>query len=411
MSLPAESRARWRMLAVIGTAELLGMSLWFAGTAIAPELGVRWGLTAAETGWLTSAVQFGFVVGTLGAALLNLADLLPTRRYFVASAALAALANAGLLAADGFPTALALRFLTGALLAGVYPPAMKMAATWFLGGRGLAIGVVVGALTVGKALPYLVDALGGASTSGVIIATSLMAVAAAALVLVVYRDGPHAFPRRPFSWRLAGEAMRSRRVRLITASYLGHMWELYCFWAWIAVFLGASAAARAAGGDGGASPEAVRLLAFVVIAAGGLACVAGGWLADRFGRERLVIGALALSGSCALVIGAVFARSFWLLVPIALVWGMAVIADSAQFSALVTEEAPPHAVGTALTLQLSLGFLLTTVTIQLVPAIAGRVGWAWAFPVLALGPLAGIAAMARFRRLRVSNPAIADPVR
>lgn len=399
------------MLGVIGAAELLGMSLWFAGTAIAPELGVRWGLTAAETGWLTSAVQFGFVAGTLGAAFLNLADLLPARWYFVACAALAAVANAGLLAAEALPTALALRFLTGALLAGVYPPAMKMAATWFLGGRGLAIGVVVGALTVGKALPYLVDAVGGASTSSVIVATSLMAVAAALLVLVLYRDGPHAFPKRPFSWRLAGEAMRSRRVRLITASYLGHMWELYCFWAWIAVFLGASAAARAAGGAEGASAETVRLIAFGVIAAGGLACVAGGWLADRFGRERLVIGALALSGSCALAIGAAFARSFWLLVPIALVWGMAVIADSAQFSALVTEEAPPHAVGTALTLQLSLGFLLTTVTIQLVPAIAQRLGWAWAFPVLALGPLAGIAAMARFRRLRVSNPAIADPVR
>lgn len=400
-------RARWRMLAVIGCAELLGMSLWFAATAIAPELSARWQLTSAEAGWLTSAVQLGFVAGTLIAAVLNLADIVPSRTYFAASAVLAAIANAGILVAGSFAAALALRFLTGALLAGVYPPAMKMAATWFRLGRGLAIGVIVGALTVGKALPYLIDALGGAEARSVILTTSAMALAAAALVGVVYREGPHAFPRRPFSWRLAGEVARSRPVRLVTASYLGHMWELYCFWTWIATFLAASAAAHAAGGGVALSAGEVRALAFAVIAVGGVACVAGGWIADRFGRERLVIGALALSGSCALGIGLTFAQSLWLLLPVALLWGMAVIADSAQFSALVTEEAPPHAVGTALTLQLSLGFLLTTVTIQLVPRIAEQTGWQWAFPVLALGPAFGILAMRSFRRLRRSAAEVA----
>ena len=388
------------MLAVIGIAELLGMSLWFAATAIAPELAARWSLSSAETGWLTSAVQLGFVVGTLAAAVLNLADIVPSRTYFAASALLAALANLGLVAAGSFAVALALRFCTGALLAGVYPPAMKMAATWFRLGRGLAIGVIVGALTVGKAFPYLIDALGGADARSVIVTTSTMAALAAGLVFALYREGPHAFPRRAFSWRLTGEVLRSRPVRLVTASYLGHMWELYCFWTWIATFLAASAAAHAAGGGDGLPASGVRALAFAVIAAGGIACVAGGWIADRFGRERLVIAALAVSGSCALGIGLTFAQSFWILGPVALVWGMAVIADSAQFSALVTEEAPPHAVGTALTLQLSLGFLLTTVTIQLVPWIAERSGWQWAFPVLALGPAFGIVAMRTLRRLR-----------
>ena len=402
MPVAEEARGRWRMLAVIGCAELLGMSLWFAATAIAPELSARWQLTPGEAGWLTSAVQLGFVAGTLVAAVLNLADIVPSRTYFAASAVLAAIANAGMLAAGSFAAALVLRFVTGALLAGVYPPAMKMAATWFRLGRGLAIGVIVGALTVGKALPYLIDALGGAEARTVILTTSVMALAAALLVWVVYREGPHAFPRRPFSWRLTGEVARSRPVRLVTASYLGHMWELYCFWTWIATFLAASAAAHAAGGGAALSSGEVRALAFAVIAVGGVACVAGGWIADRFGRERLVIGALALSGSCALGIGLTFAQSLWLLLPVALLWGMAVIADSAQFSALVTEEAPPHAVGTALTLQLSLGFLLTTVTIQLVPRIAEQTGWQWAFPVLALGPVFGILAMRSLGRIRRS---------
>lgn len=388
------------MLALIALAELLGMAVWFAATAVAPELRERWGLSPAQSGWLTSVVQLGFVAGTLGAAALNIADLFPSRSYFAVCAVLAAGANGALLVGGGYGPALVLRFLTGFFLAGVYPPAMKMASTWFRSGRGLAIGTVVGALTAGKALPYLIDAIGGVRMAPVVLGTSAAALAAAALVAVGYRDGPFAFPRRPFSWRLAGEVARLRDLRLVTAGYLGHMWELYCFWAWIAAFLAASAAARAAAGHPVPAAGTVTLLAFLVIACGGIACVVGGGIADRVGRERLVMGALAVSGGCALVVGFAFGKSFWLLVPIAAVWGMSVIADSAQFSALVTELAPPHAVGTALTLQTSLGFLLTTVTIQMVPHMVGWVGWQWAFPALALGPLAGIAAIGRLARLR-----------
>ena len=400
--------ARWRMLGLIAAAELLGTAVWFAGTAVAPQLANQWGLSDTQAGWITSAVPLGFVAGTLGAAALNLADVLPSRAYFAASAVLVAGANASLLAADGYGIALVLRFITGVCLAGVYPPAMKMASTWFRSGRGLAIGTVVGALTIGKGLPYLIDALGGVRVAPVVLGTSAAALAAAVLIGVGYRDGPYAFARRPFSWRLAGEVARIRELRLVTAGYLGHMWELYCFWAWIAAFMGASAAARAAEGLAAPAAETVRLLAFMVIALGSIACVAGGLMADRIGRERLVMRALAVSGSCAAVIGLAFGHSFWLLVPLAVVWGLAVIADSAQFSALVTELAPTHAVGTALTLQTSLGFLLTTVTIQLVPHVVALAGWRWAFTVLALGPMAGIAAIARLRRLRVPqlSPAV-----
>jgi MFS family permease len=387
------------MLGLLAAAELLGMSVWLAATALVPELRERWRLDATEAGWLTSAVQLGFVAGTLAAATLNLADVLPSRRYFAVSAVLAAVANALLLAVDAFAPALALRFLTGLTLAGVYPPAMKMASTWFRTGRGLAIGVVVGALTVGKATPYLIESLGGARAGPVVALTSLAALVAAALVAVGYRDGPFAFPRRPFAWALAGEAFRDRRVRLATAGYLGHMWELYAFWAWIAAFLAASAATRAPG----VGPHSVAPLAFAVIAVGAVGCVGGGWLADRFGRERLVTASLVASGACALLSAAAFGGPPLVVAVLAAAWGIAVIADSAQFSALVTEVAPPHAVGTALTLQTSLGFLLTTVTIQLVPLAADALGWRWAFVVLALGPAAGISAIGRLRRLRAGQ--------
>jgi MFS family permease len=395
------------MLALLSAAELLGMCVWFAAAAVAPHFRAAWGLSVTEAGWLTTSVQLGFVVGTLVAAVLNLADVIPSRAYFAASALLAAAANSSLLLAGGYAGALCLRFATGFFLAGVYPPGMKMAATWFRANRGLAIGTVVGALTVGKASPYLVDAIGGAGIGFAIWSTTAGAIAAALLVGAGYRDGPFAFQRRPFSWGLVGTVLGDRRWRLATAGYLGHMWELYAFWTWIVAFLAASAAARAGTPWAGEYSTGVELAAFAAIAIGGPACVWGGRVADRVGREKLAIGALTASGTCALLAGFFFGSSPWLLVPLVLAWGWFVIADSAQFSALVTELSPPHAVGTALTIQVALGFLLTMVTIQLVPAIAESVGWRWAFPVLAAGPAIGIAAMRRLMRargLRSSRP-------
>jgi MFS family permease len=394
---------RWRMLGLLAVAELLGMCVWLAGTAVAPELGVHWGLTPSQTGWLTSSVQLGFVVGTLLVATLNLADVLPSRTLFAGAAVAASVCNALLLLAGDYPTALLVRFLTGFCLAGVYPPALKMASTWFRSGRGLATGMVVGALTIGKALPYLVEALGGARIATVILATSGAALVASGIVWLGYADGPYKFPRRPFSARLLAEVVREPRVRLATAGYLGHMWELYSFWAWIAAFLGASAAARTEQGITAPGVATIRLLAFLTIAIGAVGCVWGGRVADRVGRERLVVRALVVSGACALLSSVAFAQSFWLLVPLAWVWGVAVIADSAQFSALVTETAPPHAVGTALTLQTSLGFLLTMVTIQMVPPLVAQVGWRFAFPALALGPALGIMAIRRLQTLRLAR--------
>jgi MFS family permease len=393
-----EARHRWRMLALLSVAELLGMSLWLVASAVAPQLAVRWGLSASEEGWLSTSVQLGFVAGTALAAVLNLADILPARWYFAGAAIAGAAANALLVVAPGFHAALACRFVTGAFLAGVYPPAMKMAATWFRDRRGVAIGTVVGALTVGKATPYLVHAIPGASPSVVILAASIAAVAAALLIGMAYREGPVPFPRRAFSWSLVGVVLREREYRLVLGGYCGHMLELYSYWVWIPAFLAGSVAASGAGAGGAGSLVAV--LSFFVIAVGAVGCVWGGVAADRIGYARLTILAMATSGACALATPFVFGRPLALLVPVVLLWGASVVADSAQFSTLVTRAVPAHAVGTALTLQTSLGFLLTTITIQLVPPVVERVGWRWAFPMLALGPLLGILAMRRLEGRR-----------
>jgi hypothetical protein len=271
---------------------------------------------------------------------------------------------------------------------------MKMAATWFRTDRGLAIGVVVASLTIGKAMPYLVRSVEVSGLRAVLLLASAGAVLAAALVAVGYRDGPYEFPRRAFSWRLVTTVAAHRETRLAIAGYLGHMWELYAMWTWVPAFLAASAAERAARGEV-VPVSAVYLLAFGAIAAGGLGAVWGGWAARGHGYSRVVTWAMTMSGLCSLGVGLVFGASFWLVAPVVLIWGFFVVPDSAQLSAMVTEFAPPHAVGTALTLQTSLGFLLTMVTIQLVPVLVELIGWRLAFAFLALGPTAGVAALRR----------------
>ena len=387
---PPPPRLRWSVLALLALAVLLGMSVWFAATAVSPQLAARWSLGPGRTTLLTTLVQWGFVAGTAVAALLNLADLVPSRFFFAACAALAAAANATLLVAPGFGSAAALRFATGFFLAGVYPPAMKMCATWFRSSRGLAIGTVVGALTVGKALPYLLKSFGEAPVGSVVVGTSVAAAGGALLVLLLYRDGPFPFPSRPFAWSRVGEVLRDRPTMLATGGYLGHMWELYAAWTLWSAF-------NAQVHDRG------DLWTFAMIAVGTVGCVWAGRAADRTGRIRVATGAMANSGTCCLVAGWTLGLPPWIPGLVGLVWGLTIVSDSAQFSALVTEVAPAHAVGTALTLQTMLGFALTGISIQWSTRLQAAAGWPAAFSLLAVGPALGIVSMWALARNRGSR--------
>ncbi|MEP6765333.1 MAG: MFS transporter [Gemmatimonadaceae bacterium] len=401
--------ARWRMLATLATAELLGMALWFTGSAVGPQLRTMLGLTASEVAWLTTSVQLGFVFGTAFSALLNFADIFPARKLFAIAAVCGAIANLPMAFATSLPIIYASRFLAGCFLAGVYPPAMKMASTWFKARRGLAVGTIVGALTIGKASPYLAQAFPSATVSIVTLLASCSALLAAVIIWIGYSDGPYEFPARPFAWSRVAQVFRVREYRLATGGYLGHMGELYSFWTWIPAFLAASDTEHALATHGTANSRLSAIIAFGVIAVGGAGCIWGGIVADRIGRARLVTWAMAASGACALLIGFAYGHSWWLVAPVALAWGFFVIADSAQFSVLVTEQVPTHAVGTALTLQVSMGFLLTTITIQIIPPLVNAVGWRYTFPILAIGPALGIASIQRLRKLiRSKSMAAAD---
>ena len=385
------------MLAVLAASELCGMAPWFSASAVAPALSRVWRLDTAGAAWLTISVQLGFVAGALVSALLTLSDRWSARRLVAGCAWLAGLATLGVAFAPGPGAGIALRMLTGAALAGVYPPGMKIVAGWYREGRGLAIGVLVGALTLGSALPHLVRwAVPAEYWRPVLDIAAAAALLGGLLVLLVPHDGPFATPAPPFTWRAAPSILADRAVSLANLGYLGHMWELYAMWTWLAAFVAASEVARTGGDSTGSGAPA--FITFAVVGSGALGCWLGGKYADRWGRTLITSVAMTVSGACELAVGLVFGRPLPVLVPLLLVWGVTVVADSAQFSAAVSELAPRELVGTALTLQTSLGFLLTCPTIYLLPWVAARMGWRWSMSLLALGPACGVWAMLVLRR-------------
>ena len=382
---------------ILAVAELFAMAPWFSASAVAPTLARVWQLSPTTTAWLTISVQLGFVAGALVSAVFTLADRVSARRLVAGSAVLAAAATLGVAAAPSITLGITCRLLTGAALAGVYPPGMKIAAGWFKEGRGLAIGVLVGALTLGSASPHLVRwAVSPAAWRVVLVVAAVSAIAGGLLVLLIPNEGPYAAPSPPFSFTAAPRILRDRAVALANLGYLGHMWELYAMWTWMAAFVAASEQARR-------GPQAdvaglAALVTFAVVGSGAIGCWLGGKYGDRWGRSIVTSVAMAVSGSCAMLVGLLFGAPLPLLLPLLLLWGITVVADSAQFSAAVSELAPRDYIGTALTLQTSLGFLLTCATIYLLPMVASAIGWRWSMSVLAIGPIFGIWAMMTLRR-------------
>ncbi|KAF0249761.1 MAG: major facilitator superfamily protein [bacterium] len=385
---------QWQTLILLSIAELLGMTLWFSSAAMLPALQVEWNLSQSSATWLTLAVQLGFVVGTLFSAIFNLPDIINTRRFLVISALLGALFNLALaLFATSADLAIILRFLTGICLAGVYPPAMKIMATWFRYGRGLAIGVLIGALTLGKAFPYLINVIGFTSWRYNSFLVSICAVVAAAIVFFFVKDGPYSLPAAKFDFKQVKKIISNPGVRLANLGYLGHMWELYAMWTWFPVMLRASFKQQSA------APILAEVGSFLVIGAGVLGCIFAGLLADRLGRTVITSAAMIISGACSLTIGLLYDANPIFLLVLAVIWGASVVADSAQFSTCITELGEAQYIGTALTLQTCLGFLLTMVSIKLIPILVDSIGWKYAFMILAIGPIFGTISMLYLRTL------------
>lgn len=382
---------------MLALALVMGMSTWFSASAVIPQLDEIWSLTPTTRAWLTIAVQIGFVAGALFSALLNISDLMRARLVILMGAVGAGVANLLLVFVDGPGAGIPLRFATGFFMAGVYPPAFKLIATWFRTGRGTALGILAGSIILGNALPHLVNGLGGVDWRNVIVATSGLS-ALGGLIALGVREGPFPFPRATFDPRQIGVVFSNRGVRLASVGYFGHMWELFAMYAWFLVFFTEHLAAT----DVPAFPTAA-IATFVVIGMGSIGSFVGGVMSDRWGRSSTTIVMLAVSGICSLGIGLAYRKSTWLVVVIGLVWGFSVVADSAQFSAIVTEVADQSYVGTALTMQLAIGFTVTVATIWLIPIVEAAVTWRWAFAVLALGPAVGIASMAHLRSLPESG--------
>ena len=397
--MSASSPSKLLSVSLLVLAEIAGMSLWFSSAAVLPDMAREAAISPDRQALLSSGVQAGFVLGALVSSIGGIADRYDPRRVFAVSALLAALANAMLLVLPlGGNLAILARFLTGALLAGVYPVGMKIVVGWGTRDRGFLVGLLVGALTLGNGLPYFASFLGGADWRSTIVAVSALAGVGGLVVLGVGL-GPHHARAPTFDPGAIRLAWTDRRIRAAYLGYFGHMWELFAFWAWIGA---ASAVSYRASLDTGAAESLGKLTAFLTIALGALACVWAGRTADRIGKANVAIIAMAVSGTAAVLTAATFGGPVWLTFVLVMIWGIAVIPDSAQFSALVADAAPPHLAGSLMTFQTAIGFALTILTVQMTPVVAHAIGWPLVLAGLAIGPALGIVAMLP---LRVRKPA------
>jgi MFS family permease len=376
---------------LIALVQILGLSVWFSAAAVIPSLRSEWGFGSTAAGWLTASVQIGFAAGAVISTLLHLADRITPQYLLAASAVCAAACTAAMaLLAHDLCEAIALRFLTGVALAGIYPVGMKLIASWSEStDRGRWLGILIGSLALGSALPQLITGLGPLPWRTVMLTAATLSAVAATLAVAAIVPGPHLGSRATNQKRRNVLAMFTERgFGLTSLGYLGHMWELYAFWTWLPIFL------TSRHGRGDAADTSTDIITFAAIGiAGAAGSLLGGWASDRFGRSPAAVTALLISGACCFASPVFFTAPTPALVVFLLVWGAAVIADSGVFSTVLSEIADKSLVGTALTTQTAVGFLLTVVTVQVVPIAADVLGWQYAFVLLAPGPVIGAAAM------------------
>ncbi len=378
------------ILPVLVLAQFAGTSLWFAVNAVMPDLQRELGWPASAVGPLTSALQFGFIVGTLVFALLAIADRFAPRRVFLFCALAGAGCTVGAWAmVTHYEALLAWRFLTGVFLAGIYPVGMKIAAQWYTKGLGAALGLLIGALVLGSASAHALRALSGTLPwPTLMLGVAALAAAGGLLLFFGTSDPPGAVARvTTLQWRALGTLWTDGRVRASVLGYFGHMWELYTVWVMVPLVL----ATRLSGTD-------LSWAAFWVLGAGALGCAGGGWVALRLGSARVATLQLATSGLCCLATPIVLDAPAPLFYGWLLLWGITVSGDSPQFSTLTARNAPPQAVGSVLTLTNSIGFGISIVSILLFVSLAQTVPLSALLPWLAVGPALGLWAMARLVR-------------
>jgi MFS family permease len=395
MFLDPAKTSPWFALSIISICLVGAMSTWFSGTVILPELTLRSGLGESEMVWLTNAVQLGFVIGAIVLAFFNLSDSMPLILLIAFSCTLAAIANLLLIWTDTPLSIIAVRLLTGVALSGVYPSVVKLIATWFQKSRGVAMGVIIGALTLGSAAPHFFRAMTPDTDWLIVIWVSSLMTFLAGMILVFFvSEGPFYFARTRFKPSQIIQVLNNKPLALVNIGYLGHMWELYAMWAWILTF------AHFLLNDFDWVPfGAPEYFSFFIVSIGAIGCVIAGYLSDIYGRCYITAALMLVSGSCAFSIGFLVNTSPFLFGLIALLWGLTIIADSGQFSAAVTELSEPNLVGTALTVQMAIGFGITMITIWLVPVFAQLFGsFQWMFLLLAPGPFIGAIAMLLLRR-------------
>jgi len=378
------------ILPVIVFSQFCCTSLWFAGNGVINDLVINFDLEVSALGHLTSAVQFGFIIGTLIFAVLTIADRFPPSKVLVISVLLGSLFNLGVLwEGNDLASLLTLRFMTGFFLAGIYPVGMKIAADYFEKGLGKSLGFLVGALVIGTAFPHLLKEVSGSlSWKSVLVATSSLAALGGLLMVTLVPNGPYRKASQQTDLSAFFSVFRKREFRSAAMGYFGHMWELYAFWAFIPVMLKTYRMAH---------PETtfnIPLWSFLIIGIGGVGCVLGGYLAQSEGTKRTAAAALLLSGACCLLSPWVFASaSETLFIGFLLFWGMVVIADSPLLSTLVAQNAPAEIKGTALTIVNSIGFAITIISIQLITAMTEWTDSTGIYAVLAIGPVLGLVAL------------------